>query len=57
MVKRPPANMGDTGSIPAREDSQAMEQLHPCATTAEPASATTDVHAPRACAPQEKPLQ
>ena len=54
MVKRPPANAGDTGSVPGWEDSHAMEQLQPHATTLGPQAATPDVRAPRACAPQQE---
>ena len=37
-VKNPPANAGDTGSIPGLGRSHMpLEQLSPCATTTEPA--------------------
>ena len=39
VVKNPPANAGDTGSIPGPGRSHMpVEQLSPCATTTEPAS-------------------
>ena len=50
VIKNLSANVGDTGSIPG-PISRAVEQLIPCATTAE-------AHMPRACVPQqEKPWQ
>ena len=59
MGRNPPANAGDTKcrsliwKIP-----HAAEHLSPCATTTEPRVATTEAHAPTACAlKQEKPLQ
>ena len=37
VVKNPPANAGDTGSIPGLgKIPHATEQLNPCATTTEP---------------------
>jgi len=42
-VKNPPANAGDTGSIPSRKIPHATGQLSPCATA-------TEAHAPRASA-------
>ena len=63
MVKNLPANAGDMGSIPkSGKIPRAAEKLSPCATTAEPAlqsrgATTTEAHAPRSCAPQQKPLQ
>ena len=51
MVKNPPSNAGDTGSIPGgvTKIPHALGQLSPHATTTEPAL-------PGACAPQlEKP--
>ena len=35
MVKSPPANAGDTGSIPDSGRSHMPQQLSPCATTIE----------------------
>ena len=38
MVENPPANAGDTGSIPGLGSfAHATDQLSPCATTTEPA--------------------
>ena len=39
MVKNPPSNAGDAGSIPGRGTRipHAAEQLSPCATSTEPA--------------------
>ena len=39
VVKNPPSNAGDAGSIPGRGSkvTHAMGQLSPCATTTEPA--------------------
>ena len=48
VVKNLPANAGDMGSSPG--PGRSHEQLSPCATT-------TEAHAPRARAPQEKPPQ
>ena len=52
VVKNLPAKAGDMGSSPGLGRSHMpMEQLNPCATT-------TEAHAPRARAPQQKkPLQ
>ena len=60
MVKNPPANAGDTGSIPGPEDSTCHRATKPvCTTTTEPPHAlNTEAHEPRACAlQQEKPPQ
>ena len=48
VVKNPPANAGDTGSIPVQEDPHATEQLNPCSTITQPAHLKP---------PQEKPPQ
>ena len=34
VVKNPPANAGDTGSIPDLGSPRAVEQINPCTTTA-----------------------
>ena len=52
VVKDPPANAGDTGSIPGPGRSHMpRSNLSPCATTTEPASHSYCAHVPRACAP------
>ena len=52
----PPAGAGDMGLILVREDSSAVGQPSPCATTS-PCDSTTEAGSSRARAPrQEKPL-
>ena len=36
VVKNPPANAGDTDSVPGPGRSRAVKQLSPCATITEP---------------------
>ena len=52
MVKNPPGNAGDTGSIPGwgTKIPRALEQLSPCATTRESVR-----HEERAWVPQLRP--
>ena len=63
MDKHSPTNIGDIGSPWSGQIPHAMERLPPCTTTTESVlqglcAAATEVHTPRACAPQqEKPPQ
>ena len=59
-AKFPPANAGDTGSIPGQGKSHILQgQLSPCAKTTEPVpwrlgAATTEPKHSRACAQQKE---
>ena len=56
LDKNPPANAGDTVSIPGPGRSHIpVEQLSPCVTTTEPVcAASTEARESRACAAQRK---
>ena len=51
LVKNPPANTGDTGSIPIWEDPTCHKQLSLCAMTSEPMLWELQLLSPRALSP------
>ena len=58
VVKHLPRNEKDTGSIPGPGRSHMPQSNRACVLQLlNPCTATTEAHVPRACAPQEKPMQ